>query len=201
MIGMVHGQGGSGHVGPSAEHRLSATTRQPQHQSISRHDSFDQKLDKLQASDAHSSNSGKRRKKSRSGSNGSSGIAGNLGSGIGSPRNMAADEAAGRIRSANSYEHDLNGGSHPAGRHSSSSRRHLNVSSGSINRFAPPPQIPNSLPPSYYGYDNATGGGGGEVQIPIQRVDSNFDRRNYQVETINVNEYPDPRVAYRLASN
>lgn len=91
-----------------------------------------------------------------------------MGSGIGSPRNMAED---GRIRNSNSYEHDLN-----------RSKRHLNISSGSINRYT------SNYP-------------GDEVQIPIQRVDSNFDRRNYQIETINVNEYPDPRVAYRLASN
>lgn len=161
--------------------------------SMSRHDSFDQKLDKLQANEPPHGN-GKRRKKSRSGSNGSSGIAGNIGSGIGSPRNMAADD--GRMRSAASYEQDLNNTNH-LNPHKSS-RRHLNISSGSINRFAPPPAVPQLPPPmsvSYYpGYQD-------EVQIPIQRVDSNFERRNYQTETINVNEYPDPRVAYRLASN
>lgn len=106
-------------------------------------------------------------------------IAGNVGSGIGSPRNMAEPLDDGRylnpIRNASSFDQNLNTD------HKRSSRRHLNVSSHSINRGQ---NIPTD-----------------EIQIPIHRVDSNFDRRNYQIETVNINEYPDPRVAYRLASN
>lgn len=165
----------------SNTHEVSATPlSRPHTHSISRHDSFDQKLDELRKSgerlpSTSESSSKNKRRKSRSGSNASGGaaIAGNIGSGIGSPRNMADD---GRMRSASSIERDLNRG--PPG---SGSRRHLNASTNSINRY------PTSQD--------------GEVQIPIHRVDSNFERRNYQVETINVNEYPDPRVAYRLASN
>lgn len=137
---------------------------------ISRHDSFDQKLDTRSSGGA--SNSGKRRKKSRSSSN-SSIIAGNVGSGIGSPRNLTEPHDENR-HSSNAINKSVSGDlNHDARR----SKRHLNISSHSINRHAE------------------------EVQIPIYRVDSNFDRKNYQVETININEYPDPKVAYRLASN
>ena len=148
---------------------------------MSRHDSFDHKLDIKTVGhlNAASNGSGKRRRKSRSSSN-SSVIAGNVGSGIGSPRNMTEPLDDGRylnpIRNASSFEQNLNADQNQR----RPSRRHLNVSSHSINR--------NTIPIE-------------EIQIPIHRVDSNFDRRNYQIETININEYPDPRVAYRLASN
>jgi hypothetical protein len=158
---------------------------------LSRHDSFDRSFDQKASNTlgaggaASSGGAGKRRKKSRSSSN-SSIIAGNVGSGIGSPRNLTEPHDEHRQSNPNAISGSRSMGSElnsdaaaAAARQQQRSRRHLNVSNHSINRHTSTD----------------------EVQIPIHRVDSNFDRKNYQVETININEYPDPRVAYRLASN
>ncbi len=131
---------------------------------ISRHDSFDQKHETQS-----NSSGGKRRRKNDSNTKSlvinksNSLIAGNVVDRLGSPRNIATVEDADMPRRMkHSYSSD-----YPNGKRSSEKRN--------------------------------TGLGPGDVQIPIERVDyldRSFDRRR-----VNLREYSDPKVAYRLASN
>ncbi len=139
---------------------------------MSRHDSFDQKLDVR-------SNGSKRRRKNRSNSNTSSVIAGNVGSGIGSPRNMTENiddnnwSGGENKKMKNSYSTELYTSS-KKNMNNSTSNRNININQG-------------------------------DVQIPIERIEyyerSVQQKSTYGIKSIDLNEYSDPRVAYRLASN
>ncbi len=136
---------------------------------MSRHDSFDQKLDVR-------SNGSKRRRKNRSNSNSSSVIAGNIGSGIGSPRNMTENiednnwSTFEKRKMKNSLSSEIY----------STSKKNLNSSTSNRKNQ-------------------------GDVQIPIERIEyyeKSFQQKSsYGIKSIDLNEYSDPRVAYRLASN
>ena len=171
-------QGGgykSGHVSSNEEPELKMTKPNV----MSRHDSFDQKLDVR-------SNGSKRRRKNRSNSNTSSVIAGHVGSGIGSPRNMAE----------NMDDNNWSGGDN---NNNNNNKKMKNSYSTEI--YTPSRKnIHNSN-----SNRNVSALNQGDVQIPIERIEyyerSVHQKSSFGYKTVDVNEYSDPRVAYRLASN
>lgn len=166
---------------------------------ISRHDSFDQRV-----SVRSGGSNSKRRKRHRSSQ---IPIAGNVGSGIGSPRDIAETiddtmrSGGGRLRNSRSNEfiNDGTGGAQSRSRRESRSRTPQHV------HYQQTPM------PHYHQHHHIYNGGQAyssqsrvnEVNIPIERLDHRveYGSKKQVMQTINVNEYADPKVAYRLALN
>lgn len=161
---------------------------------ISRHDSFDQKLDVRTGT----STSSKRRKRHRTVNGGAQvPIVGNVGQGIGSPRNITETIDARDVDYRMGQAYRLKG--------SQSNERLNDVRSQPVYY-----QGPSAVYSSHHGRGPAqhlstNSLNKNEINIPIERIDryeqSRSEYKNYTLQRIDINEYADPKVAYRLASS